>query len=143
MVRRYTRTFHNLSLIVNPENTGSTLLALVISNVEKLLPGTLASYVSVRHRSKPILRLTKISFITKKCESLAITSSCRDLWHLAISISYNLPLYLFLSVQSRYHDCCLLYLYCSSFAQTFAKISTLNDPGFPFPLQLLTYLCQI
>ena len=48
-----------------------------------------ANYISLRNRAKTILRHTKKSFISRKCDNLSGSSSCPSFWHLGKNINSN------------------------------------------------------
>ncbi len=48
-----------------------------------------ALYSSAQNRTKSILRLTKTSFISRKCANLSSSNSSKDFWHLTKNISNN------------------------------------------------------
>ncbi len=46
-------------------------------------------YISARNRARSILRLTKNSFINKKCQNLFNSNSSKYFWHLGKTVSKN------------------------------------------------------
>ena len=87
-------------------------------------------YISARNRAKSILRLTKNSFINRKCQNLAFSNSSRDFWHLAKNISSNFTSSSFPPLLSPDGNTAVSSISKAElFSQTFSKNSTLDDSG--------------
>src|SRR6201990_1347100 len=93
-------------------------------------PETHSLYISSRNRAKSILRNTKNSFLSRKCNNLSGSSSSRSFWHFAKNVNSNFvsssfpPL-----ISSDGTTAVLLSSKAELFAQTFASNSTLDDSG--------------
>ena len=93
-------------------------------------PNNHALYISARNRAKSILRLTKNSFIHRKCNNLANSNSPKDFWHLAKNISNNFTSSSFPPLCSPDGLTAITSVSKAElFAQTFAANSTLDDSG--------------
>ncbi|MEJ1857821.1 hypothetical protein, partial [Escherichia coli] len=87
-------------------------------------------YISARNRAKSVLRLTKTSFINRKCQNLTNSTSSRDFWHLAKNISNNFSSSSFPPLSNPDGTTAISSISKAElFAETFAQHSTLDDSG--------------
>ena len=87
-------------------------------------------YISARNHAKSILRLTKDTFIQRKCTNLSNSTSPKDFWHLAKNISNNFTSSSFPPLHNSDGTTAVSSVSKAEiFAQTFALNSTLDDSG--------------
>ena len=87
-------------------------------------------YISARNRAKSTLRLTKNSFINRKCQNLTNSNNPKDFWHLAKNISHNFTSSSFPPLIASDGSTAVSSISKAElFAQTFSKNSTLDDSG--------------
>ena len=87
-------------------------------------------YISARNRAKSILRLTKNSFINRKCQNLLSSNSSKNFWHLAKNISNNFTSSSFPPLLQPDGTTAVTSISKAElFAHTFSANSTLDDSG--------------
>jgi hypothetical protein len=93
-------------------------------------PETHALYISSRNRAKSVLRDTKNSFLRRKCNNLAGSSSSRSFWHFAKNVNSNFASSSFPPLISSDGSTAVLpSTKAELFSETFASNSTLDDSG--------------
>ena len=89
-----------------------------------------SAFISARNRTKSILRLSKTSYIRRKCDNLSNSYSSRSFWHLAKSLQRNFTVSSFPPLfRSDGTTAITSSDKASLFTQVFSNNSTLDDSG--------------